>query len=52
MSFVFELNLQLNVFLQRIEPADAHVLEKFLKPEENHCNSKLTNGTSPSESEQ
>ena len=50
MSFVFELNLQLNVFLQRIEPADAHVLEKFLKPEENHC--KLTNGTSPSESEQ
>ena len=29
-------------YLQRIEPADAHVLEKYLKPEE--LNSKLSNG--------
>ena len=33
--------LSLN-YLQRIEPADAHVLEKYLKPEE--LNSKLSNG--------
>ena len=42
-----------NIFicLQRIEPADAHVLEKFLKPDEN-SHGKLTNGTIVSESEQ
>ena len=31
-----------NVNYQRIEPADAHVLEKYLKPDE--LNSKLSNG--------
>merc|ERR1712032_566692 len=39
-------------YYKRIEPADAHVLEKFLKPEENHSNSKITNGGTLSESEQ
>lgn len=39
-------------YYKRIEPADAHVLEKFLKPEENHSNSKMTNGGTLTESEQ
>merc|ERR1711879_592262 len=39
-------------YYKRIEPADAHVLEKFLKPEENHSNSKLSNGGTLTESEQ
>ena len=29
-------------YYKRIEPADAHVLEKFLKPEAEH--SKISNG--------
>ena len=33
------------IYFQRIEPADAHVLEKFLKADEVMNHSKLTNGT-------
>ena len=38
----FPLNILTLNYSQRIEPADAHVLEKYLKPEE--LNSKLSNG--------
>merc|ERR1711879_380906 len=50
--FGFDIVETKEQYYKRIEPADAHVLEKRLRPEENHSNSKLSNGGTLTESEQ